>query len=81
MVDMKLGVSLPEDLVGFADQEAERRGTTRSGLIAQLLDAERIRNQVREYIDQHGWDVGEDDEGWREYQRRRMQVEYADDQW
>lgn len=81
MSTIKIGVSLPETLVEFADQEAKRRGTTRSGLLAALLDAERIREQTRRYVDQHGWDVAEDDDSWREYQRRRMAEEYRDDEW
>jgi metal-responsive CopG/Arc/MetJ family transcriptional regulator len=78
---MKVGVSLPDDLLAFADEEARRRGTTRSGLLAQLLAEERIRDQVDRYIDEHGWDVAEDDEAWREYQRRRAAEEYGDDEW
>ncbi len=78
---MKLGVSLPDDLVAFADTEAKRRRTTRSGLLAQLLAAERVREQVSRYIDHHGWDVAEDEKGWREYQRRRMAEDYGDDDW
>jgi metal-responsive CopG/Arc/MetJ family transcriptional regulator len=76
---MKLGVSIPDDLVAFADEEAKRRRTSRSGLLAQLLEAERVREQVGRYIDKHGWDVAEDDEAWREYQGRRMREDYGDD--
>jgi metal-responsive CopG/Arc/MetJ family transcriptional regulator len=78
---MKVGVSLPEDLLAFADQEAVRRGTSRSGLLAELLAAERVREQTRRYLDQHGWDVAEDEEAWRAYQRRRTGQEYSDDRW
>ncbi|HSM14684.1 MAG TPA: antitoxin [Thermoanaerobaculia bacterium] len=78
---MKIGVSLPGELVEFADAEAARRGTSRSGLLAELLEAERIREQTRRYLDRHGWDVAEDDDAWREYQRRRTAQEYADDDW
>lgn len=78
---MKIGVSLPEDLLEFADEESSRRGTTRSGLIAELLEAERIRRQVSQYIDQHGWDVVEDAPSWREYQKRRVKEEYGSDEW
>lgn len=78
---MKLGVSLPDDLVAFADEEARRRGTTRSAYLADLLAAERLREQVTRYIDRHGWDVAEDDEAWRQYQQRRMQEDYGDDDW
>ncbi|MCL4845137.1 MAG: hypothetical protein KJ066_01255 [Acidobacteria bacterium] len=78
---MKVGVSLPDDLIAFADEEASRRGTTRSGLLAQLLKAERLREQTLRYIDQHGWDVVEDESAWRDYQRSRMAREYADDEW
>lgn len=78
---MKIGVSLPDELVAFADAEAARRGTTRSGLLAELLEAERTREAARRYLDRYGWDVAEDDEAWREYQRRRMAQEYADDEW
>lgn len=78
---MKVGVSLPDDLLEFADAEAKVRGTTRSGLLAQLLHAERVREQVRRYIDRHGWDVGEDDDAWRRYQRRRAAEEYGGDEW
>ncbi len=81
MATMKIGVSLPENLVEFADDEARRRGTTRSALLASLLEAERIREQTRRYIDQYGWDVADDEEAWREYQRRRMAEEYRDDEW
>lgn len=78
---MKIGISLPEELVVFADHEADRRGTSRSGLLAQLLEAERIREQTRQYLDRHGWDVSEDDASWRSYQSRRMAEEYGDDEW
>jgi len=78
---VKIGVSLTEELIRFADEVAARRGTTRSGLLAELLEAERIRERTRAYIDAHGWDVAEDDAAWREYQQRRMAQEYADDDW
>jgi hypothetical protein len=32
------------------DEEAKRHGTSRSGLLAQLLDAERVRGQARRYL-------------------------------
>jgi len=78
---MKVGVSLSQDLIAFADREASRRGTTRSGLLSQLLKDERAREQVRRYIDRHGWDVAENESAWRRYQRRRTALEYGDDQW
>ncbi len=78
---MKLGVSLPDDLVAFADEEARRRGTSRSGYLAELLATERLRDQVSRYIDQHGWDVAEDGEAWRQYQQRRMREDYGSDDW
>lgn len=78
---MKIGVSLPEDLIAFADKAAQRRGTSRSGLLAELLHAEKVREQVGTYLDRYGWDVAEDDEAWREYQRHRMAAEYGADEW
>jgi len=78
---MKIGVSLPENLVAFADEAAKRRGTTRSELLARLLEAERVRQQTEEYLDRHGWDVVDDEAAWRRYQRRRMSEEYRDDEW
>ena len=81
MASTKIGVSLPAELVAFADEEAARRGTSRSGLLASLLKAEQIREQTRQYLDKHGWDVTEDEQAWREYQRQRMAEEYSDDQW
>lgn len=78
---MKIGVSLAKDLVGFADAEARRRGTSRSGLLTQLLLQERIREQTKRYLDRYGWDVADDETAWRRYQRRRMAVEYRDDEW
>ncbi len=78
---MKIGVSLPEGLVAFADEEAKRRGLSRSALLAYLLQAEKIREQTCRYIDQHGWDVTEDEEAWKAYQKRRMAAEYGDDEW
>jgi len=79
MDSMKIGVSLPEDLLAFADQAARRRGTSRSELLAHLLEAERVRQQTREYLDRHGWDVVDDEAAWRRHQRRRMAEEYGDD--
>jgi metal-responsive CopG/Arc/MetJ family transcriptional regulator len=78
---MKIGVSLPEDLVAFADEASKRRGTSRSGLLASLLEAERVRQQTQAYLDRHGWDLVDDEAAWRRYQRRRMAEEYRDDQW
>ena len=78
---MKIGVSIPDKLVAFADREALRRQTSRSGLLAELLEAEMIREQTREYLDCHGWDVVEDEAAWREYQRRRSAADYGDDEW
>lgn len=78
---MKIGVSLSDDLLRFAGEEARRRGTSRSGLLAQLLQAERVREQARRYLDRHGWDVVEDEARWRRDQRRRMSDEYRDDEW
>ncbi len=78
---MKIGVSIPDELIAFADEEAKRRGLSRSGLLAKLLEAERIREQTRRYIDRHGWDVTEDEEAWRAHQRRRTAEEYGADEW
>ena len=78
---MKIGVSLPKELVAFADEVAERRGTSRSVLLARLLEGERVRLQTQRYLDRHGWDVADDEAAWRRYQQRRMAVEYRDDEW
>jgi metal-responsive CopG/Arc/MetJ family transcriptional regulator len=78
---MKIGVSLPKELIVFADATAKRQGTSRSMLLANLLEAERVRQQVQRYLDRHGWDIVEDDAAWRRYQRRRMAAEYRDDEW
>ncbi len=78
---MKIGVSLPEELIEFADTEAARRGTSRSGLLASLLEEARVREQTRRYLDRHGWDVAEEPAAWQEYQRERMAKEYAEDDW
>ncbi|MBI4265856.1 MAG: hypothetical protein HY657_15885 [Acidobacteria bacterium] len=78
---MKIGVSLPEELIAFADDVARRRGTSRSELLAQLLEAERVREQTVAYLDRHGWDVADDEAAWRRYQRRRTAEEYRDDEW
>jgi hypothetical protein len=78
---MKIGVSLPKDLITFADKTARRRGVSRSGLLAGLLEAERVRVQMAEYLDRYGWDIVDDDAAWRRYQRRRMGEEYQNDEW
>ena len=78
---MKIGVSLPDDLIEFADEAAGRRGTSRSQLLAQLLEAERVRQRTQQYLDRYGWDVVDDEAAWRRYQRRRTAVEYRDDEW
>ena len=78
---MKIGVSLPEELVAFADETARQRGTSRSVLLARLLEAERVRQQAQHYMDRHGWDIADDEAAWRRSQRRRMAAEYRDDEW
>ena len=78
---MKVGVSIPDDLLAFADVEAKRRGTTRSGLLASLLQAEQVRERLKIYLERHGWDVVDDEAGWREYQSQRMAQEYGADDW
>jgi metal-responsive CopG/Arc/MetJ family transcriptional regulator len=78
---MKIGVSLSNDLVAFADEVASKRGTTRSQVLANLLQAERVRQQAQAYLDRYGWDVADDEAAWRKYQRRRMADEYRDDDW
>ena len=47
--------------------------------LRRLLEAEQIQEQVRRYIDQHGWDVVVDEEHWRRYQRARMAEDYRDE--
>jgi metal-responsive CopG/Arc/MetJ family transcriptional regulator len=81
MPPMKIRVSLPANLLAFADEEARRRGTTRSGLLTRLLEAEQTQVQVRWYIDQYGWDVADDERRWRYYQQARMAEEYRADDW
>ena len=81
MTSVKVGVSLPEDLIAFADEVARQRGTSRSELLAGLLAAERVRLQAQAYLDRHGWDVVDDEAAWRRYQRRRMAEEYREDEW
>ncbi|MEO8503818.1 MAG: hypothetical protein ABI609_07990 [Acidobacteriota bacterium] len=78
---MKIGISIPDPLIEFADAEAGRRGLSRSALIADLIEMERVRRQMSAYLDRHGWDVAEDEVAWREYQRTRAAQEYADDDW
>lgn len=78
---MKIGVSLSEDLIAFADETARQRGMSRSELLARLLEEERVRQQTRAYIDRHGWDIVDDEAAWRRHQRTRMAEEYRDDEW
>jgi metal-responsive CopG/Arc/MetJ family transcriptional regulator len=78
---MKIGVSLPDELIAFADEVARQRGVSRSELLAKLLEAERVREQAARYLDRHGWDVVDDEAAWRRYQKRRMSEEYRDDEW
>lgn len=35
--------------------------------------------EVQERLDRYGWDILEDEESWREYQKRRMAEEYGED--
>jgi metal-responsive CopG/Arc/MetJ family transcriptional regulator len=78
---VKIRVSLPRHLIEVVDETAERRGTTRSGLLERLLEAELVRERTRRYLDRFGWDVVDDAASWRVYQRRCMVEEYADDEW
>jgi hypothetical protein len=78
---IKVGVSFPEELIAFTDREAGRLGTSRSGVLARLLRAEQVRERARCYLDEHGWDVVDDERAWRRCQRRRMADEYGSDDW
>jgi hypothetical protein len=78
---VKISISLPDVLVSFADSEAIRRGTTRSGLLAQLLEEVRVGVQVTQYLDRYGWDVAEDEDAWRVCQAARMAQQYGHDEW
>ena len=49
----KLTVSLPEDLVRFADATAEERGTSRSELIGELLET--LRRRERDDLAREGY--------------------------
>jgi hypothetical protein len=40
-----------------------------------------VRERARRYLDRHCWDITEDDEAWRDYQRRRTAEEYGDEDW
>jgi hypothetical protein len=62
---VKIGVFLSDEPLALADSEATRRGTSRWGLLAELLDEARIRERIRRSIDEHGWDVAENDDAWR----------------
>ena len=42
---------------------------------------EQVRKQTRYYLDRYGWDVAENAERWRNYQRRQMAAEYPADEW
>ena len=70
-----------DDLIAFADEIAKRRGISRSELLAQLIEAERVREQAVAYLERHGWDVVDDEAAWHRYQRQRTAEEYRDDEW
>jgi metal-responsive CopG/Arc/MetJ family transcriptional regulator len=78
---MRIRISLPEQLGRFADTAAKRAGKSRSHFLAQILEAERIRLRTQVYLERHGWDVIDDEPGWRAHQRRRMAEEYRGDKW
>jgi hypothetical protein len=65
----------------IADWMTKQRSRTRSGLLADFSTAEQIREGVSRYLDQHGWDVTDDEASWRAYQRRRMAEDYTGDNW
>jgi hypothetical protein len=48
---VKVRITPPKGLLAFADEEARRRGTSRSGLLTELLEAGRLREQTARYID------------------------------
>ncbi len=78
---MRIELSIPSELVAFADSESRRRGLTRSAYLGDLLRSKQVRMETRRYLDSHGWDVAGDESAWREHQRRSMHREYADDEW
>jgi hypothetical protein len=45
------------------------------------FEAREVQERARQYLDRYGWDVAEDEESWREYQKRRMAEEYGEDEW
>lgn len=46
-----------------------------------LLEAQQLQAQVRRYINEHGWDVADDEAQWRQYQQAKMAEEYGADDW
>jgi len=78
---MRIAITLSDDLLAYADSEAERRGTTRSGLLSELLAEAKLQGERMAPISQHSWPSVEEEAAWRTYQRARMASEYAEDDW
>ena len=86
----RVTVSLPADLLESLDAAAADAGLKRSQAIhraARLwLESRRadvVRERISRYYSEHPEErqAGEESEAWAEYQRRRMEREYGDDEW
>jgi len=58
-----------------------RRGVQPRLVLPNPFEEAQIQAQVRRYIDQHGWDIADDEGRWRQYQQTRMAEEYRADDW
>jgi hypothetical protein len=45
------------------------------------FEVREVRERVRRYLDRYGRDIVEDEESWREYQKRGMAEEFGEDEW
>jgi len=84
MSTRRIAVSLPQDLLDEADRLADRLGTSRSGLISELLA--RATRQARDREISEEWErVGSDPELQREQVDMSREVyqgeRFGDDKW
>ena len=79
MTHVKVTASLPEDLARRIDNEAQKRGLSRSALLTEAADAhfrrqdrEEFQAAIRAVLADEGEDDRKEEEAWLRFSRRQM---------
>ena len=88
MTHVKVTVSLPEELARRIDEEASRRGLSRSAMLGEAVDAhfgredrERFQAAIRDALAQESDDDRAERDAWLAFQRRQVRARMEPSEW